>query len=34
MKREKDYVVYLKEIYSKLQVQSAYLNEIGQNHDV
>ncbi|WP_218923056.1 hypothetical protein [Bacillus pseudomycoides] len=31
---EKEYVVYLQEVYSELQVQSAYLNEIGQNNDV
>lgn len=34
MVREKEYVQYLENIYPNLDVQTAYVNEIGQNNDV
>ncbi|KFM99868.1 hypothetical protein [Bacillus clarus] len=34
MKQENVYVTYLQRVYPALQVESAYVNEIGQNNDV
>ncbi|MGH0943142.1 phosphotransferase family protein [Bacillus mycoides] len=34
MKRESEYVAYLQRMYPELQIESTYINEIGQNNDV
>ncbi|EJQ49278.1 hypothetical protein IEI_03110 [Bacillus wiedmannii] len=34
MKREREYVAYLQMVYPALQIESTYINEIGQNNDV
>ena len=34
IKREREYVAYLQMVYPALQIESTYINEIGQNNDV
>ncbi|MES5954750.1 hypothetical protein QCI42_15075 [Bacillus fungorum] len=34
MKREREYVAYLQMLYPALQIESTYINEIGQNNDL
>ncbi|MDI6674424.1 hypothetical protein QMA02_00930 [Bacillus wiedmannii] len=34
MKREREYVAYLQMVYPTLQIESTYINEIGQNNDL
>ena len=33
MRRENEYVAYLQRLYPELQINSVYINEIGQNND-
>lgn len=34
MRKENEYVAYLQRLYPELQINSVYINEIGQNNDV
>jgi len=34
IKREREYVAYLQMVYPALQIESTYINEIGQNNDL
>lgn len=34
MRKENEYVAYLQSLYPELQINSVYINEIGQNNDV
>lgn len=33
MRKENEYVAYLQRLYPELQINSVYINEIGQNND-